>query len=144
MPKMSTFSRFKNENVPLLHALLYCNTSNAGQAFSGPDVAQSIQFAEVKIDYPELPTLHSSTADSPHHEKKRKHPQKKSKNFRPKSEMSLSPDTETAVAEISVVLLQEVQVVRVDVELVEVAAVALVTVVELLNAAEVVDAPGHG
>jgi len=58
--------------------------------------------------------------------------------------MSLSPDTETAVAEISVVLLQEVQVVRVDVELVEVAAVALVKVVELLNAAEVVDAPGHG
>ena len=81
MPKMSTFSRFKNENVPLLHALLYCNTSNAGQAFSGPDVAQSIQFAEVKIDYPELPTLHSKTADSPHHEKKRKHPQKNPRTF---------------------------------------------------------------
>lgn len=42
------------------------------------------------------------------------------------------------------VLLQEVQVVRVDVELVEVAAVALVKVVELLNAAEVVDALGVG
>ena len=76
MPKMSTFSRFKNENVPLLHALLYCNTSNAGQAFSGPDVAQSIQFAEVKIDYPELPTLHSNTADSPHHEKTKTPPKK--------------------------------------------------------------------
>lgn len=88
MPKMSTFSRFKNENVPLLHALLYCNTSNAGQAFSGPHVAQSIQFAEVKINHPELPTLHSNTADSPHHQKKTKISQKKSKNFRPKTEMS--------------------------------------------------------